>query len=128
MKKIMIFFIVLTHILDANDNYYFKNNQKENLTPYTSISRSTSHIDYYSTDKGITFGVTDKLIVKLKNEKSLEKCLNEFNLTVEKSLSKNLYLLKTTNKKLTIDISNRLSEKNEVEYAHPDFTKKTMSR
>ena len=92
------------------------------------MSRSNSSIDYYSTEKGITIGVTDKLIVKLKNDSSLGKYLNEFNLVLEKVLGKNIYLLRVNNKNLTIDTSNRLAEKKDVLYAHPDFIKKRMRR
>lgn len=128
MKKTFLFLILILQLGCANDNYYYKNNQKVNLTPQTFISRSASNIDYYQNDKGIVLGVTDKLIVKLKDAKKLEKILSEFNLTLEKTLSKNLYLLKTSNKNLTVDISNRLSEKEDVAYSHPDFIKKIMNR
>ena len=128
MKNIIIIFIVIIQYGCANDNYYYKNNQKVTITATNSISRSNTNIDYYQNNQGISLGVTDKLIVKLKDVKDLEQILNKFNLTLEKTLSKNLYLLKTTNKNLTIDISNRLSEKEYIEYSHPDFIKKRMSR
>lgn len=128
MKNIIIIFVVLIQYGYANDNYYYNNNQKVTITPNNSISRSNTNIDYYQNDKGIVLGVTDKLIVKLKDDKNLEQVLNEFTLKIEKTLSKNLYLLKTTNKNLTIDISNRLSEKEYIEYSHPDFIKKRIAR
>lgn len=56
-------------------------------------------------------GVTDKLILKLKDEKKLKNYLDEFKITLEKTLGQNLYLLKTTNKSLTIDMANRLNGK-----------------
>jgi len=128
MKNITIIFIVLIQLGCANDSYYYKNNKKVTLTPNTSMLRSSLSLDYYQNDKGIILGVSDKLIVKLKDSSSLEKYLSEFNLTLEKTLSKNLYLLKTQNKSLTINISNRLNEKEDVKYAHPDFIKKRMRR
>ena len=100
----MRFFLIIIALIQvgcANGIYYYKNNQKENLTPHTSISRSNSNIDYYQNNEGVVLGVTDKLIVKSKDDKELEQILNEFNLTLEKNLSKNLYLLKTSNKSLT---------------------------
>jgi len=128
MKNLIIIFIVLLQYGCANDNYYYKNNQKITITPSISISRNSSNIDYYQNNEGIVLGVTDKLIVKLKDDKNLEEILNEFNLILEKTLSKNMYLLKTINKNLTIDVSNRLSEKEYIEYSHPDFIKKRMNR
>ncbi len=127
MKNIIIL-IALFQFGCASDNYYYKNNQKVSITPNTSISRSDSSMDYYENEKGIVLGVTDKLIVKLKDTNSLQKYLNKFNLTLEKTLTENLYLLKVENRSLTIDISNRLNEKEDVKYAHPDFIKKRMSR
>lgn len=128
MKNIIIIFIVLIQYGYASDNYYYKDNHKVNLIPQTSISRSNSHTDYYQNDQGIVFGVTDKLIVKLKDAQKLEQILNEFHLILETNLSNNLYLLKTSNKKLTVDISNRLSETEYVEYSHPDFIKRRINR
>ncbi len=128
MRNITITFILLIQYGCASDNYSYKNNQKVTITPNISMIRSISDIDYYQNNRGIVLGVTDKLIVKLKDDKKLEDILIEFNLILEKTLSKNLYLFKTTNKNLTIDISNRLSEKEYTEYSHPDFIKKRMSR
>jgi hypothetical protein len=120
--------MVFVQFACASDMYYYKNNQRATLTPETSISRSSSIIDYYKTDSGVTVGVTDKIIVKFNSDADIKKYLNEFNLTIEKKLGKNLFLLKAENKRLTIDISNRLSEKDDIEYAHPDFIKKRVSR
>ena len=133
MKKVTIIFIVLIQLASAQDNYYYKNNQKQSLTPINvvntkSLSKVKSTMDYYQNDNGIILGVSDKLIIKLSDEVSLQTYLDEFNITIEKTLSKNLYLLKVENKKLTIDISNILSQKDDVEYAHPDFTKKRVRR
>lgn len=127
MKRLFLL-LFLYQSLMASDNYYYKNNEKVTLSPKNSILRSDALIDYYDTDKGITFGVTDKIIVKAKNCTDVEKYLNDFNLTIEKELGTGLYLLKVTDKSLTIDISNRLSEKDDIEYAHPDFIKKRVRR
>ena len=130
MKKIVLVLIVFIPFVYAGDSYYYKNNKKVNITPAitSALSRSGSSTDYYKNDKGIVFGVTDKLIVKLNDARNLEKYLKEFDLKMEKTLSKNTYLLKTKNKSLTIDISNRLNEKEDVQYSHPDFLKKRMKR
>jgi len=45
-----------------------------------------------------------------------------------KKISKNLYLFKSSSKSVTIDITNRLSEKQDVQYAQPDFIKKIIKR
>ncbi len=126
--KIVLFFIVLTQFLYASDNYYYKNNKKVTIIPTVSLLRATSTIDYYKNDRGIVLGVSDKLILKLQDGNDIQDYLLEFNLIIEKLLAKNLYLLRVKDKSLTIDISNRLSEKEDVLYAHPDFIKKRISR
>jgi len=128
MKNLLLLFTVFVQFVCASDNYFYNKNQKTILTPDASTSRSSSTIDYYKTDNGIIVGVTDKIIAKVDCDSDIKKYLNEFNLTIEKELDKNLYLLKAQNKSLTIDISNRLSEKDDVEYAHPDFIKKRVCR
>lgn len=128
MKNIIIIFILLLQVGCASDKYYYNYNQKENLTPNTSILRNNSAVDYYQNDKGVVLGVSNKLIVKFKDTLNLTHYLNEFNLTIGKELGKNLFILKVLDKSLTIDISNRLSEMDDIEYAHPDFSKKIMSR
>ncbi|MCX6077716.1 MAG: hypothetical protein NTW78_12640 [Campylobacterales bacterium] len=122
--------MVLLQYGSADDTYYYKSGQRVTITKVSTTGsyRGSSTIDYYKTDNGVIVGVTDKIIVKLNSDSDIKKYLDEFNATIEKELGKNLYLLKAENKRLTIDISNRLSEKNGVEYAHPDFIKKRVSR
>ncbi len=128
MKKIIIISILLTQFLNAADNYYYKNGKVAILTPLNSTMRSLENIDYYQNERGVVFGVKNTLLLKLEDEQNLQNYLNEFDLTVKKSLDKHLYLLQTIDKSLTIDIANRLSEKEDVAYAHPDFIKKRVRR
>lgn len=127
MKRLFLL-LFLYQSLMASDNYYYKNNEKVTLIPKQSILRSDALIDYYDTNKGVSFGVTNKIIVKAKSCADIEKYCNDFNLTIEKELGIGLCLLKVSDKSLTIDISNRLSEKDDIEYAHPDFIKKRVRR
>lgn len=128
MKNTILGLMVFIQFGCANDNYYYNNNKKTTLTKSSSMSRNASGIDYYQNDNGTDLGVTDKLIVKLKDVKNLKNYLVEFNLIEEKKMMENLYLLKASSKKFTIDIANRLNEKDDVEYSHPDFIKKRLGR
>lgn len=128
MKNILFIFIVFIHYSYADGIYYYQNNQKVMLTPINTSLRSTSSTDYYKNKNGIIFGVNDTLLIKLHKSSDLENILNDFNLSLVKSLTTHLYLLKTSSKDLTIDISNKLSEKAEVFYAHPNFLKKRIKR
>ena len=119
---------MLTQYGCASDTYYYQNNKKVNLIPIKPLSRDMSHIDYYKNNNGIVLGVTDKLLVKLKDKTYLENILKEYHLIFVKKIDKNLYLLKTRDKNLTIKTSNMLIKKDFVEYAHPDFIKKLHKR
>jgi len=128
MKHILIIFVVFLQYGCASDNYYYQNNKKVSLSLIDSMTRGYSSIDYYKNERGTVLGVSDNLIVKLKNSKNLSNYLKEFDLKMEKSLGQNLYLLKTKDKSLTLNISNTLNKKADIEYAQPDFIKKNIRR
>ena len=123
-----LFFLLIFLQLVADNNYYYRNTQQVFLQSLPYPLETNASIDYYNTKNMLVVGVTNKLIIKIKDKKSLENYLNEFNLKIVKSLTKNLYLLQTKDKSLTLDISNKLSQKEDVEYAHPDFIKKKILR
>lgn len=128
MKYFNLIFILLLSHLYANDNYYYKNHKRENLTKLSTTLRTNSNLQYYETSEGNVVGISDGLILKLKKDDNLQKYLLEFHLSLKKVLSKKVYLLKADNKSLTLFITNRLSEKEDVEYAHPDFVQKQRMR
>ena len=128
MKYLIIMSVLLLQHLFASDDYYYENHKKISLSKMPSIIRANTKVQYYQTQRGDVVGISDKLILKLKKDDNLKKYLIDFNLTMQNKLSKDMYLLKTTNKTLTINIANRLSEKNDVEYAQPDFIQKRELR
>ena len=128
MKSLTFIFIVLIEFGSASDNYYYKNNQKISLVPHNVTLRNSSNIDYYKNEKGILLGITDKIIIKVTDESYLRQYTQEFNLTIEKKLSTNLYLVKVSEKNKTLNIANSLNQKEGITYAHPDFIKKRILR
>jgi len=72
--------------------------------------------------------VADRLIVKLKDDKTIDALLLKYKLTLEKKLGQNLFVLKVSNKSLTIETANRLNEDIDVLYSQPDFIKQTINR
>ena len=66
--------------------------------------------------------------IQVIDETYLKQYTQEFNLTIEKKLSENLYLLKISNKNKILDMANNLTQKEGVVYAHPDFIKKQLFR
>jgi hypothetical protein len=128
MKKILFGLICFANICYSFDNYYYQNNIKIYLNTYPNISRSSSDIDYYKNNKGIVLGVSDKIIVKLKKGTQINIIVSSYDVSLDKQLSDDMYLLKVKDKNLTIDIANRLNEREETLYAHPDFIKKRFNR
>lgn len=128
MKKKFFFLISILQLGYASDNFYYQNNKKVYLIPYNSSLRSSSNINYYKNKKGIILDITDKIIVKLKGDISIDNLLSKFNVIVKKKLGKNLYLLETSNKNYTIAIVNQLNKDDDVEYAQPDFIKQRFRR
>ena len=108
----------------SQEYYYYKDHIQVSLKAY----KSTTKVDYYITEKDILLGVTDRIICKVIDETYLKQYTQEFNLTIEKKLSENLYLLKISNKNKILDMANNLTQKEGVVYAHPDFIKKQLFR
>lgn len=127
MRKVTLLLCIAVFV-SANDLYYYKNGVKELLYPLSSVTRASNKIDYYENEKGNRLGVSNKIIIKMTNSTNLQSYLLDYSLTLEKSLGDNLYLLQTEDKTKTIDLANKLHEKVDVEYAHPDFFKKRILR
>ena len=134
MKKIFLLFSFLC-FANASDNFYYQNNNKVFLTPITINQKvqkrdlnQTDIIHFYKTDRGQTVGISKAFILKLKEEKILDKLVEKYQLTVKKRLTQKLYLMEAKSIEETLDICNRLYEENNVSYAHPDFIKKIKSR
>ncbi len=126
MKKIFIVFIILIEIISAQDYFYYKKNHKIELIPQQV--QENKQFFYYKTKEGRLLGISDKILVKSNNKTLLKKYLTEYDLTLLKTLSDQLYLIKVSNKNMTLDIANELNEKEGVLYAHPDFKKSRILR
>ena len=120
--------IILIQTVYGQEHYYYKNNTKVFLYEYNSYHRDTGSINYYKNEKGILLGVTDRIIVKCKRDACLDNYISEFNLTAPDRLGNDLYVVKVTHRSLTLDTANKLSQKDDIAYAHPDFIKKQLSR
>mgnify|MGYP000420874609 CR=1 FL=1 len=123
-------------VANAQDNYFYQNNTKVTLTPVPPLTRSlisTSQektVNYYHTDQGYQVGVYNKLLVKFKPSDDLDPylLLSPYDIEIDKQLGHLLYLLIVPSNDLAIDIANRLSEQDFIEYAHPDFIKQLRTR
>ncbi|MEA3369984.1 MAG: hypothetical protein U9Q40_01440, partial [Campylobacterota bacterium] len=90
IKVLTATLLLFSQVGCASDSYYYKNSQKVELQP--KPFRSSTKIDYYQNSRGIVLGVSDRLILKLKNPQNLKEYLLEFDLKIERSLSENIYL------------------------------------
>ncbi|MDC9728786.1 MAG: hypothetical protein PSN04_05570 [Methyloprofundus sp.] len=120
----------------AVDAYFYQYNKKITLTPLPDLVRSNTvtsplqSIQYYRTEEGHKVGVYNKIIVKFHMADDLDPylLLSPYDVQIEKQLGPQLYLLITPSNQLTIDLANRLSEQNFIEYAQPDFIKQYQIR
>lgn len=130
MRAAIYIFLALLQVGCASDGYYYQEGKKISLTPNNEISRSTdgSGMDYYTNERGTLLGVSEKIIVKLKNGVTIDSILSKYGLSLEKELGTDLYLLKADDRSKTIDTANRLSEDENIKYAQPDFSKKRFKR
>lgn len=115
------------HLLYAEE-YYYKNKTKMILIPEVGLSKNSSGIKYFKNQSGVLIGVTDKIIVKFFNDNNLQYYINDLNLTIERKIFKNLYLLKVKDINKTLEVTNSLSLKKDIIYAHPDFIKSIINR
>jgi len=128
MKKLTLLIPILL-FANANEKYYYKQNQKIVLTPITkSQNRKLSKIVYYKTTDNYRVGVTKEMIVKIEDRDILEHLLQKHSLILKKRLTSSLYLLQADNKDKTLDIANKLHDEIGVSYAHPNFIKEMRSR
>jgi hypothetical protein len=130
------YLLFLSNSLIAQDNYFYQNNSKITLTPSLrqshlySLSVNEQAIQYYTTNRGHEVGVYNKIIVKFKKSEDLDPflLLSPFDVSIEKQLSELLYLLTCPSASLAIDMANRLTEQDFIEYAQPDFIKEYITK
>lgn len=108
--------------------HYYQDGKAKSLTPVKNQTRSVGNMDYYKTDDNVTLGVSDTILVWFKDSSNLNAYASEYNFAVLEEVVDNLFLIKVVDKKLTIPTANALYEKDDVKYAHPNFTKKVNLR
>ena len=126
MKIIILLLIIIASRSFSSELFYYKNNKQNILTPkifFLKNMKKSKTIDYYYNSNNILLGINDNLIIKTKENIDLKSILNFYNLTLVKVLSKNTYLLKTSNKNLTLAIANELYKHKKIIYSNPDFIK-----
>jgi subtilisin family serine protease len=109
-------------------DYYYSGGEKHTLTKLKK-SRVTSKNSTltFQTANNTVVKVTNKLIVSFNDLSKKSEIEKKYNLTLIKSLTKNMYLYSIANKVYTLKIANAIYEEQSIEFSHPDFqrTKKT---
>lgn len=125
MKKLIIFVCCFAF---ANAEFFIHEGKKVDIQKIENQSRSFENVDYYKTKNGVILGVNDEVIVKFKDIDLLGKVLLKYNLKIAKKIQENSFLLKTTNKNLSLNIANELSNESYIQYAYPNFVKTIKNR
>jgi hypothetical protein len=112
----------------AVDDFYYKNNQKKELSFLGLTKAENSPIRLYKNEDGITVGVSDQIIVKAISFNVIQPYLKELNVVLLKKLTNNLFLVKVQNSNSTITIANILAKKKHIQYAQPNFIKTRVKR
>ncbi len=101
--------------------------KKRVLIPIEKASLDAK-MDFYKTQNGAIVGVDNTLLIKLKDKKYLQYYVAEYNILEWKNIFSTLYKFVLSDKSQTIDVANKLSKEEGVEYSHPNFYKKKVAR
>ena len=112
----------------AVDDFYYKNNQKKELSFLGLTKTENNPIRLYKNENGITVGVSDQIIVKAISFNVIQPYLKELDIVLIKKLTNNLFLVKVQNSHSTITIANVLAKNKHIQYAQPNFIKTRVKR
>ena len=112
----------------ANESYYKNGKLIKLQNIYISRSINRSGIDYYKTANGQKVGITDEILVQCKEGISCSKLLHDFNLKSYSKLTDRIFIVKIEDYDSIFDISRKLFESGNVEFAHPNFIKERQRR
>ncbi len=131
LKAIFLFFSLCVYAF-ATDDFYYNGDKKiplEKITQETNNNlREVSNATYYKTQNNMTLGVTDEIILKLKDKNMLAYLSSRYNFIVIEELFPNMYLIKAPNKDETLPMANQLHLEESVSYASPNFLKTINKR
>jgi len=135
MYKKCLLIILSIVFLYADDYYYYSNNKKIFLTPLTqsemqkrSFSRTEQNIQYFTTQKNTTVGVSDTIIVKFFSRDDYDRVVLKYELQMLKEMYANVYLFKIKKTENIFDTVNEIYQLDSVEYAHPNFIQNVIKR
>jgi len=128
MKKFILITSIIGTIYAQESFFYSLDSKKEILTPVQNISRDIPNVRYFKTKDDVILGVSNKIIVKTKQGFDITKLEQKYSFKTLKKISKDMYLIEVKDNSLTLDTANSIDENDEIEFAHPDFIRKTLRR
>lgn len=137
ISRFFLLFLITLLPATGADSYYYQKGKKIYLSPIQkqtaqaevqiagSLTRSTTtesdNLLYYTDNDGRELGVTNRIILKLKEGVDADALFNAYHLSLHKDLKNGLYSVTTQSVDEVVDLANTLYELTDVEYAHPDF-------
>ena len=119
--------------LSAGDDFFYQNGKKVYINPLNTVNSYSinvssigSDVRYFTTQDNDILGLDDEIL--LKSSVDITLIIKKYNLTLLKKITSTIYLVQVINKNMILDISNRLYEDKDIEFAHPNFRKKVEKR
>ncbi len=137
MRRIFLLIFFIFSLAFSKELFYYSGGKKHPLIAKFSRAEVRGSIPsshekikatYYRTLNNDLVGIGDRIIVGVKNEKVLDKIVKKYRLKVIDRLKGNMFVLKTPERSLTLDIANEIYEMEGVEFSHPDFIREKRKR
>ncbi len=127
-KSILIIVLIFSSFYAKDINYYIQNGKKVYLYKVSNKTRSLQNdTTWYQKDSGDIIGVKKSFFLKIDTDTKIDNLLKEYNLTVIKRLSKELFLLKS-NTKDTLSLLHDINSLDLNIYAYPNISKQVDMR
>ena len=128
-----IFIVIIFFQLGYSNEFYYQNNKKIELTSIKTTQKlqnkdSNQTINYYKKDNGQIVGVTQEIIIKLKEKKAINNLIEKYPITIKEKLTNRLYVVEINSIKEIFNISQQLYRDTNVSYVHPNFIKRIDKR
>jgi len=125
-KTIIIPLLVLTIVASASD-FYYENGKKIEVIKL-SEKRANSEVSYYKTSNGHKVGVNSEILVQCEEDVDCQSLLLTYKLKKVSQLTDKIFLVTLKKNENVFEFSQKLYEDENIEIAHPNFTKTKKRR
>jgi len=125
LKAIIVIMVLLSLYGVGGEYFYYHHDKKVKLTP----KKIESHTRWLmKSENGRDVILTNKIIVKTNDKNLLGQYIQEYNASIKKELTNNLFVVITQDVNQTLNLLNTLQHKRGILYAHPDLIRKRVLR